>query len=493
MRKLLATVLALALGLSSSLALGAEEGAGISGLQRYKLSNGLEVYAYRDAAVPLARVQIAFKAGAIAQSADSAGLFRLYERLLFRGPASRPGSPSVKAALAALGVSELNGGTGTERVDYWITLPSSKAKQAVAFWAEALDPQAICGASFDAAALEAAKSSLLEEMRSREEEPDAIYEGAMNKRLFAKYPWRRDPSGSEKVVSEATLESLKPIASYFAPGNAALFVGGDIDPDEVRQAAEAAFGKWKALPDPWAKPLPPNPRPGVVRPTWVVYPDPSMPEGVGKIEARYRGPDLASDPASSYAADLWSALVAPSSGRFKSALAKNVPKLNKDSIAASYISQRDGGWLSLSSYFDVDPSSSAASRAQAFKERARGYELTTMKADKSYFSDAEYEAARKGLLADRDIASDTAEGMIETLAFWWAAASVDYYAGYPEALAKTGPREISAFVDSYFMRNLEVIALRMNPADVEKEKRSLANSGFETISPASAFWWQKKP
>jgi zinc protease len=493
MRKLLVAALTLAFALSSSLALGADEVPGIQGLQRYKLPNGLEVYAYRDAAVPLVRVQIAFRAGAIAQSADSAGLFRLYERMLFRGQSGADGSPGVKAALASLGVSDWNGGTGAERVDYWITLASSKVRQGIDFWAQTLNPDAIEKDAEGAAALETEKQALCEEIRSHNAESNSIYEGAIDRRLFSKYPWRRDPVGSEKAVSAATLDSLKSIAAYFVPNNAALFVGGDIDPEEVRAAAEAAFGAWRAGPDPWAKALPPNPRPGVVRPTWIVYPDPAMPEGRGRIEVRYRGPDLATDPGSSYTADLWSALVAPVSGRFKSALVKNVPRLNQDSIAASYISQRDGSWISLSSYFDVDPSLSAVSRAQAFKERVRGYELTTMKGDRAYFSDAEYEAARKGLLADRDMAADTADGMIETLAFWWTAASVDYYAGYPAALAKTGPKEVSAFVDTYILRSLEVVALRMNPADVEKEKRSFSNAGFETVTPNNAFWWQRKP
>jgi zinc protease len=479
-------IAALIAALASHLALGAEEVAGIPGLARFKLANGLEVYAYRDAAVPLARVQIVFKAGAIAQSADTAGLFHLYEHMLFRGSAAHPSSAGIKSALASLGASELNGGTGAERVDYWITLPSSKVKQGIAFWADTL-----CSPSMDAEALASEKEVVAREIRSRTADPDAIYEAAMTKRLFAKYPWRRDPSGSEQVVRAATLDSLKSIGAWFVPNNAALFVGGDIDPEEVRQAAEAAFGSWAAGPDPWAKKLPPNPRPGVARPTWVVYPDPSMPEGVGRVEARYRGPDLATESAASYAADLWSALVAPEGGRFKSALAKNVPKLSKDSIVAGYVSQRDGGWISISSYFDVDPASSAVDRARAFKERGRGYEITTMKSDASYFSADEYEAARKSILADRDTATDTAEGMIETLAFWWAAASIDYYASYPEALAKTGPKEVSAFLDTFILRNLEVVALRMNPADIEREKRAFSGSGFETLNPASAFWWQK--
>jgi hypothetical protein len=78
--------------------------------------------------------------------------------------------------------------------------------------------------------------------------------------------------------------------------------------------------------------------------------------------------------------------------------------------------------------------------------------------------------------------------MVDALAFWWAAASVDYFAGYPAALAGTGPREVSAFLDTYIMRNLEVVALKMNPADYEREKRSFDGSGFDTIGPSNAFW-----
>jgi zinc protease len=315
----------------------------------------------------------------------------------------------------------------------------------------------------------------------------------MTRKLFSKYPWRRDPAGTEKAVRAATVDSLRALASaWFVPSNAAVFMGGDLDPDEARAAAEQAFGSWAGAPDPWAKALPQNPKPGVARPTWVVMPDPSMPEGIGKVELRYRGPDLGYDPASSYAADLWSSLVSPPEGRFKTALAANVPALGgKDGIVASYVSQRDGGWISVSSYFMADPASPAVDRARAFKERARAFEMTSMKSDPAYFSAAEYEAARKRILDYRAIETDTAEGMVETLAFWWAAASVDYFALYPAALAKTGPKELSAFLDSYIMRNLEVVALRMNPADIEKEKRSFAGSGFETVSPSSAFWWQK--
>jgi len=485
MKKIL--FLASLLSIVFALAAAAEPVNDMPGLSRFKLANGLEIYAYRDAA-PLARIQIVFRTGAISQGPENAGLFRLYEHVLFGGPAAHPGSAKVKAALASMGASGWNGGTDAERVDYWIALPSSEIARALVFLADTLVSPVL-----DPGDLEAEKEVVAGEIRARSADPDSIYEAALDRRLFPKYPWTRDPTGSEKAVRSATVASLESLAAtWFVPNNAAVFVGGDIDPEALRAAVQTAFGGWAAGPDPWAKGPPRNPRPGVSRPTWVVYPDPAMPEGTGMIEARYRGPDLAFDPASSYAADLWSSLVSPPDGRFKAALEANVPKLGgEDGIAACYVSQRDGGWVSISSYFIVDPALPAVDRARAFKERERAFEITSMKVDPSYFSAGDYEAARKRILDERALATGEAEGLIDALAFWWAAASVDYFAGYPAALASTGPREVSAFLDTYIMRNLEVVALKMNPADYEREKRSFDASGFDTIGPSNAFWWQK--
>jgi zinc protease len=480
-------LLLVCLVIAASLSLGAESVDGLPGLARFKLSNGLEVYAYRDASVPLVRVEMTFRSGAISQSAESAGLFRLYERMLLRSSSARSGSSSVKAALASAGAAEWKGRVGTELSEYWIKLPSAKLEEGIAFWAGVF-----VSPSLDESCLEAEKEAAIDEIRAQASDPDSVYEAGIAKRLFSKYPWSRDPAGSEKAVRGATLASLKAaVEPWLAPGNAALFVGGDVDPEEARAAAEAAFGSWAAKPDPWAKSIPSNPRLGVTRPTWLLFPDASMPEGKGRVDVRYRGPDIASDPAASYAADLWSALTAPQGGRFKAGLAASVPKLAAESIEASYVSQRDGGCISISTYFDVDPASPAVERARAFKERARGYEMTAMKADKSYFTDDDYVRARERILGERAVAADTADGMIGSLAFWWATASIAYYVGYPATLEKTGPNEISAFVDTYVMRNLEVVALRMNPIDIEKEKKSFASSGFQTVDATNSFWWQK--
>jgi zinc protease len=466
----------------------AAEGTSYPGLFRYKLDNGLELYVYKDSAVPVARVEICFRSGAMAQTADTAGIFHLYEHLAFGGDAAAGGSAGVKAALASIGAAEWNGGTSAERVDWWLSLPSSRVDAGIRFWADRLRP-----ATFDPVELEAAKTVVIAEVKALEATPDAIYQAAVDRRLFGKYPWRRDPAGTEAAIRATTPEALAKLRdTWFVPNNAAIIVGGDVDPEAVRAAVAAAFAGWKAADNPFRNPAPAHPRPGVTRPTWMVYPDPSMPEGVALIELRYRGPDLGTDPAASHAADLWTSLVSDPAGRFKVQVAKNVPGLyGADPLSAYYVSQREGGTLSVSAYFQVDKAVSTVDRARQFKERVRGFEVTTMRSDPSYFGAADYAAARKRLEAARRLSLETADGVVDSLAWWWATASGDYFMGYSAALAATGPAEVSAFIDTYILRNLEVIALRVNPSDFERERKAFTSQGFDVVTPSNAYWWQK--
>jgi len=89
--------------------------------------------------------------------------------------------------------------------------------------------------------------------------------------------------------------------------------------------------------------------------------------------------------------------------------------------------------------------------------------------------------------------TDTAEGMIDTLAFWWATASVDISAGYPEVLAKRTAKQGSLGLPR-FVHHAKT--WRSSPSDesrgFEREKRLFSPlSGFETVSASNAFWWQK--
>ncbi|MDP3178605.1 MAG: hypothetical protein Q8M76_11940, partial [Spirochaetaceae bacterium] len=201
---LLASLLAAAL---------AFRGAGAESLARYALSNGLELFVLSDPSTPLVRIQIAFKAGGVAQSAETAGRFRLLERTLLRLSDGSVPSP-VAVALASLGATAVNGGTYADGMSYWFTIPSSLVAQGLGFWATVFAGPVALRDEVEIAVKEALAAA---------SDPASIFRAALDKRLFSKYPWRLDLLGSEQTLRGATASSLEALrASWLAPANAAL-------------------------------------------------------------------------------------------------------------------------------------------------------------------------------------------------------------------------------------------------------------------------------
>jgi predicted Zn-dependent peptidase len=76
-----------------------------TGLQTFVLDNGLQVFVVENHTVPLARIQVTFRTGAISQSPETAGLFHLYEHMLFKGNRAYPNQTALQAAMKDLGVA----------------------------------------------------------------------------------------------------------------------------------------------------------------------------------------------------------------------------------------------------------------------------------------------------------------------------------------------------------------------------------------------------
>jgi zinc protease len=469
----------------------------IAGLTRSKLENGLELFVYENHSVPLARIQITFRAGAIAQTEKTAGLFHLYEHMLFSSNKKYASEKDFSAALANLGVADWNGGTSAEYVTYYFTIPSDKLDEGLEFWSWAVRTP-----NFTPAELENEKKVVIDEISGYFNDPDHIYNAAITKKLFATYPYRRDVSGTVANVEAATVDDMRAIqAGYYIPNNAALFIGGDVNPAKAAELTQKWYGDWAAGPNPWKTYPPAHPLPGVRRPTMLIFKDQSLPEGLGLIDMYYRGPDVTgnpkaatTDPEATYAADMWGTLLANPDGRFKTEIMKNVPELyDKSYIDAGYYTQRDGGQIKFSAVFKTDPEKPAWERAQYyFREQVRGTEAEAMRRTPAkYFSADEFEAVKTKLEDERQSQLETSDGFIENLSFWWATASTDYFLGYVDHLKKVTPANIGDFVSKYVSHNLEVLGLRLSPSDYEREVKLAQEHGFEVVTADNAFWWKR--
>ncbi len=486
----LAAALCLSLPAMATPSGAAPKGAAVSKV----LANGMEVIVAENHSVPLVTICVAFRCGALSHTPETAGLFHLYEHMLFTANEKYGNQAAFKGALNKMGVSNWNGGTGNESVNYYVTVPSDKLGDGIEFWSWAVKKPV-----FDKDTLENEKSVVTNEIQGYHSDPDSIFSNAISSRAFATYPWRKNIDGPEANIAKATVEQLEAIrAQYYVPNNTALLIGGDVTPAKAFELAQAWFGDWKA-PSP-AVPIPvldpQGPLPKGVR---VVYPDEGFYDGVAMAEILWRGPDSMRQTKDTYTSDVFLYLLTSPVGKFKQNLMDKCPGLyDPEYISFNYPTYRDGGGYYFSTYLLLeDPAKDGPTLDRVAQiEKAVQDELALIVKDpEAYFGKDELAKAKAKLidqnLLSMEVATDYVTG---TLTFWWAAVSTDYFFGYEANCNKVGFAEIKDLLSRYLIGATDAIGLRMKedaflsePGMAEKAK----SLGYTEVTADNAFWWQK--
>lgn len=453
------------------------------------LPNGLEVFVMENHAVPLATICVAFRGGASAQDKSDAGLFHLYEHLLFASNEKYPNQAAFTAALNSLGVPDWNGSTGTEYIEYHITIPSAKLDDGVEFWSWAVRHPV-----FDPAKLETEKGVVLNEIKGYHADPGQIFENALDSRAFPVYPWRKNVDGPESNVQGATVAQLESMqAAWYVPSNAAIFVGGDVKPEEVYASVRRWFGDWKGAPasaigSPAQPPIPAGIR--------VVYPDADFYRGVDNVRVQWRGPDVLADTKDSYVADVLLFLMRSPVGKFKEDLMAKVPDIyDPEYIGFGYPTARDGGVFTFNTYMRTGGGKSVLDRAEALRRAVLDELALIAKDPRAYFGDDELALAKRKLVDENLLGMEnTASFVSGTLVFWWSVASSDYFFNYEENCSKVDFGDIASLIDRYLVGRASEIGVRVNALDAGADGTMAARTkalGYETITPENAFWWQR--
>jgi zinc protease len=409
-------------------------------LDAHVLPNGLEVFFVQNNQVPLATIMITFRAGAIVETEQLNGLCHLYEHMLFKGNERYRSQEDFLAAMKRLGVGNWNGGTSTEYVTYFFTIPSKHLAEGLEFWAAAVQSPLLLENE-----LKLERQVVYNEIAGRQAEPGYRLNQAQLHALYPDYWFRRDVGGDLQVISSATVEQLRYIQqNFYVPNNAALFVAGDINPQETLNLVQKFFGSWKqgsgfpALKP--HKPLKAN--------QWVVV-DNAPTKGQAHVHMIFRGPDTAVDTESTYAADIWSQMINSPQGRFKTTLERTVPELYGGSrhISAGYYTQRDGGTTNFSFKITV-PEKEDLWNSIIRLRTAVLREINAMRSE-DYFGPSEFEAARREIENQEIIARDIPARYIRNLSFWWASTSTDYYTGYVDNIHAVTHQDVCSYVTRY--------------------------------------------
>ncbi|HEY9054153.1 MAG TPA: insulinase family protein, partial [Rectinemataceae bacterium] len=291
------------------------------------------------------------------------------------------------------------------------------------------------------------------------------------------------------IRAAATAQDLRALAkSFLTPNNAFLVLAGAIEPEAAEGTIREAFEQWKSGPDPWAPTRPTLPKPGVTRPTLAALADPDFPKGTASVEMRFRGPDTASP--RSVQAEIWARLASDPASRISRAIAKQGATSGGFSeFKAVYRASRALSWLSASAIFPLSAKTNPAESAIAFKELVRGTEMYAMKSNPTYFPTKDIEAAKASIIEARSSRLVEPREATALLADEWILGGKSRILGREASLLSSSNKELAGLADEYFMKNLEVLIVRMNAQDMPAKRKALESYGFEILTPEKAFWW----
>jgi zinc protease len=411
-------------------------------IHRRVLGNGMEIIVAENHGVPLATVEINVRNGSFTQPPGYEGLAHMYEHMFFKANAQLPRPDAFIERASELG-AVFNGTTQEERVNYYMTLPRDSIEGGMRLMAAALrEPK------FLREELERERQVVLGEYDRNEASPFFALQERMGKLTYPGQWSRKNIIGERAVLQTVGPDKMREIQQkYYIPNNSALIVTGDVDASRVFSLAESVFGDWKSGPDPFARdPIPPIPP--IAQSAAVIV---EQPVNAVTIQIQWQGPSVRQDPNATYVADV-----------FSDALNQSVSTLQKrlvdtglfQSIGVNYYTLNQVGPISILG--QTTPERLREAMIALDKEIARF-------ADPGYITAEQLESVKAERAVSTAFGEDRASGFAHTLGFWWSVASLEYYMGYVDNMAKQTLEDLRAYARKYIVGKPHIVGVLIDP------------------------------
>ncbi|AHG88797.1 peptidase M16 domain protein [Gemmatirosa kalamazoonensis] len=429
-------------------------------IRRQVLPNGLEVIVVENHGVPIATVEIDVKNGAFTQSPDYAGLAHMYEHMFFKASKDYPDPEQFTQRATELG-AQFNGSTKEEVVNYYLTLPADSAKAGMRFLASSLRAPL-----FRDDELAAEKEVVLGEYDRNEAGPGFAFSQKMTELLYPGQFSRKNTIGDREVLRTVTPAKMREIQTrYYLPNNSALVVTGDVTPDSVFAWARAFYGDWEKGPDPFvANPIPPIP--AIPQSQGVIS---EAPVSAVTVLIQWQGPSVRKDPASTYAADVFSDALNSEDSRFQKRL---VDSGLWQGVVVNYYTLDQNGPISISGQTSPD---------KLRRALAALYDEIAKTDDPGYFSADELKRVKAQRAVESAFGAERTSGLTHTVGFWWAVADLDYFMGYVDNMAMQTPEDLRRYAARYIVGKPRIAGVLLSP----QARASLGLKETDLVGPAS--------
>jgi zinc protease len=209
-------------------------------LERFRLSNGLEVVLHPDAASARVVVNVLYRVGAADESPERTGIAHLFEHLMFMGTQR---IPDKQIDLIMERAGGWNNAYTSEDVTVYYDVGPARLLQTL-LWIEA-DRMATLPRALTQRKLALQRDVVLNEYRqSYQNAPYGPAELLLPRLSFvAKTPYSWPVIGDPEQLMRVSVRELRQwFRRYYSPANASLVIGGRFDPVETRAQVERYFG-----------------------------------------------------------------------------------------------------------------------------------------------------------------------------------------------------------------------------------------------------------
>ncbi len=206
---------------------------------RTVLDNGMIVLIEERHSAPVVAINTWVNIGYFNEPDSLTGISHLLEHMFFKGTKKREVG-QLREETKRLG-GYLNAGTIYEYTHYYTVLPSRFVQQGLELQSDALWNSVI-----DSAELEREKKVVIEEIKRKLDDPNALAWEKLMELAFNHHPVRRWRMGTPQQVESWSQDQLEEyFKSSYRPDNIILAVVGDVDTKEVLEKVKRYYGNEK--------------------------------------------------------------------------------------------------------------------------------------------------------------------------------------------------------------------------------------------------------
>jgi zinc protease len=290
----------------------------------------------------------------------------------------------------------------------------------------------------------------------------------MEEALWDGWISRKEPLGQRPTIKTATREKMQTIQrKFYIPNNSLLIIAGDVNTEQIKTLVPSYFETWQPGPNPFAIDSPKRVPP--LKSTAFVLDTVDQPRAIVKVQ--WHGPSIDLDDKATYVADVFSYIITQPEHQF----AKSLQETGlAQAINFWYYTQRYVGPISADIVTTPDKLTDVM---RVFWDQVNRFD------DPNYFSDEELETAKNVVRTNTLYRSESLSSFSQDIAFWWAAAGLNYYEHYLNDLSKVTRQDIADYVHKYIKNKPYVLGVALSPGAARQLHPTLQSLGNPRMSP----------